>query len=251
MICRGGVQHVLRSQWSNIHISTIQLKKKLDNVKGKSVTAQKWIKRQLDDPYVKLAKHNSYRCRSAFKLIQIDDKFNLMKPGQIVIDCGSSPGSWCQVAVERTNADGKDSSVARGTVFGVDISDIPPIPGATLFPHSDFTKPDVQNQVLEKLSGQKAQLVISDMAPSATGLKDMDDENSIGLCFAALYFAVKVSDKNAAFLCKLWQSGQQKRFQDVMSRLYTSTRIVKPDASHGDSAEIFLLGRGFKGLPKR
>lgn len=91
---------------------------------------------------------------------------------------------------------------------------------------------------------------MSDMAPSATGLKESDDENIIRLCFAALYFAVKVSDKNAAFVCKIWQSQQQQRIQAVMSKIYSSIKIVKPEASHDDSAEIFLVGLGFKGLPK-
>lgn len=215
--------------------------------KTKKVSSQNWIARQLSDPYVEKAKIMNYRCRSAFKLIEIDDKFKILSPGFTVIDCGASPGSWTQVAVKCVNADLLRNE-PQGKVLAIDRQLIYPIEGAVIFGNCDFTNQKSQMKLLRALKGQYADSVISDMAPNATGIRDLDNENMVQLCYSVLKFALQVSKEGASVLVKLWQCGATKTLQDDIKRFYDNVRIVKPNSSRSDSAEIFILGRGFKGL---
>jgi len=219
------------------------------NIKGKGASSAQWLTRQLSDPYVEKAKMMNYRCRSAFKLIEMDDRFQFLSPGQVVIDCGAAPGSWSQVAVQRVNADGctvKSNDI--GTVISIDRQQIYPIAGATILGNSDFTHATTQDKIKDILKDRKVDVVLSDMAPNATGIKEMDDENILTLCYTVLRFAILVSKFDATLVVKLWQSGDTKRLESDIGKFYRSVRTVKPQASRSDSAEIFLLARNFKGL---
>ncbi|KAJ8978612.1 hypothetical protein NQ317_010070, partial [Molorchus minor] len=157
-----------------------------------------------------------HTCRSAFKLLEIDDRFKILYPGSIVLDCGAAPGSWTQIAVQRVNSNGAN--------------------GATLFGNMDFTTPESQKTLTDFLKGEKVHVVISDMAPNATGVKHLDKENIIKLCYAALKFAVQMSVKDASLLVKLWQCEDMKKLVDDISRFYSNVKVVKPNASRSDSA---------------
>ncbi|KAF2901864.1 hypothetical protein ILUMI_04320 [Ignelater luminosus] len=221
---------------------------KLKNFKGKGASSAQWLTRQLSDPYVDKAKMMNYRCRSAFKLVEMDDRFKFLSPGQIVIDCGAAPGSWTQVAVKRVNADNSKENAPFGTVISIDKQQIYPIMGATILGNSDFTTASTQDKIKTLLENKKVDTVLSDMAPNATGVKDMDDENIINLCYSVLRFAVLVSNIDATLVVKLWQSNYTKTLENDMLHFYKTVKTVKPQASRSDSAEIFLLAREFKGL---
>lgn len=216
--------------------------------KPKTVSSQHWLTRQLSDPYVEKAKMMNFRCRSAFKLIEIDDRFKILEPGHIVIDCGASPGSWTQVIVSRINSTGKNTHLPKGTSLAVDLQQIYPIEGATIFGNMDFTHEKTQQRLKDYLKDEKAHAVVSDMAPSATGIRDLDNENIVKLCYSVLRFALLVSRIGASVLMKLWQCGDTKRLENDIARFYNNVKVVKPHASRADSTEIFLLGRDFKGI---
>ncbi|XP_044272368.1 rRNA methyltransferase 2, mitochondrial [Tribolium madens] len=238
---------VLLQFWRNFSTTMRHLKSvKLKNVKGTS--SHEWLSRQLADPYVEKAKMMNYRCRSAFKLLEIDDRFKILRPGFVVIDCGAAPGSWSQLAVKRVNSDGFDPKQAQGVVISIDKQQVFAINGATILGNMDFTDPKSQDVLIETLRGRKADAVISDMAPNATGVKDLDNENIIRLCYSVLRFAVQNSQVGASVVVKLWQCGQAKQLENDLRKFYDSVKFVKPNSSRSDSAEIFLLGRDFKGL---
>ncbi|KAB0801726.1 hypothetical protein PPYR_03912 [Photinus pyralis] len=218
------------------------------NLKGKGSSSTKWVTRQLKDPYVEKAKILNYRCRSAFKLLEIDDSQHILTPGHVVVDCGAAPGSWTQVAVQRVNADLSTPHKPIGVVIAVDKQQIHPIPGAVVFGNCDLLSKATQDKVQNALHGKQADAVISDMAPSATGVKEMDDENILTLCYTVLRFAVLVSKIDASLLMKMWQSGFTSKLQKDMERFYDKVKIIKPISSRSDSAEIFLLGKHFKGI---
>ncbi|XP_041363864.1 rRNA methyltransferase 2, mitochondrial-like [Gigantopelta aegis] len=218
------------------------------NLKGMKKSSQMWLKRQLNDPYVEKAKMEHLRCRSAFKLLEIEDKHKLFKPGDIVIDCGAAPGSWSQVAVERVNATRTDLNSPQGVVISIDLDYIAPLVGANILDKSDFTHENTQNEVLHILDGRKADIVLSDMAPKASGVKFMDHDLIIGLCFSVLKFSVGVLKEGGIVLCKLWQGSDQTKLEGVMENMFNKTRVIKPPASRSQSAEVFLLGQGFRGI---
>lgn len=218
-----------------------------NNLKGKSKSSQDWIIRQLRDPYVEKAKIMNYRCRSAFKLIEIDDKFKILSPGQCVVDLGAAPGSWTQVLVVRTNSLGKCRNSLSGFVIGVDRLPIFPIDGATLI-NADFTSETAPNALREILKERKVDVVLSDMAPNASGVQSMDHENIINLVYSALRFSVLVSNVGGTFVAKIWNGAGEKELVNDVRRFYSNVREVKPKASRGNSSEKFILARGFRGL---
>ncbi|XP_030758703.1 rRNA methyltransferase 2, mitochondrial [Sitophilus oryzae] len=224
-------------------ISPGKLKRKV-----KGVSSHEWLARQNSDPYVEKAKMLNYRCRSAFKLIEIDDRFKILRPGYHVVDCGASPGSWTQVTVKRVNSDASDKSLLQGKVISVDRQLIYPIEGATLIGNADFTDPTSEQTIIKALNGNKCDAVISDMAPNATGIRDLDNENIIKLCYMVLKFAITNSKVGASVLMKLWQCGDSKKLELDIGKFYEKVNVVKPKSSRSDSTEMFLLGREFKGL---
>ncbi|XP_030373821.1 rRNA methyltransferase 2, mitochondrial [Scaptodrosophila lebanonensis] len=232
------------------HTSLQYAKQQPHNLKGKSKSSQDWLTRQLADPYVEKARMLNFRCRSAFKLLEIDDKYKILKPGDAVLDCGAAPGSWSQVAVERTNATGNIEKAPVGAVFSIDRLHFHAVPGATIFGGMDFTKPASQQRLREALGDRPVNCVLSDMAPNATGIRMLDQENIINLCYVVLRFAISMSAPHANLVVKVWDNGDVPKLERDILRFYEKVKRVKPRASRSDSAEHFLVARSFKGTQK-
>ncbi|XP_076762461.1 mitochondrial rRNA methyltransferase 2 [Xylocopa sonorina] len=230
-----------------IHTCSTLFRETARNLKGKKHSSQLWLTRQIQDPYVEKARRENYRCRSAYKLLEINERFKILQPGHIVIDCGAAPGSWTQVAVKVTNANAKEDS-AVGTVIGIDKQPIYPIEGATLLGGMDVTVAGSQNELLKVLKGRKADVVLSDMAPNASGVRDLDHENIIVLAYSALKFALNNTEINGTFVCKLWDGGKSEQLEKDLLKFYKHVKSVRPQATRDESTEKYFLARGFKGL---
>ncbi|XP_063972029.1 rRNA methyltransferase 2, mitochondrial [Diachasmimorpha longicaudata] len=231
-----------------LHTSTPHMKKMPNNLKSKSLSSQRWLTRQIQDPYVEKARQENYRCRSAFKLLEINQRFNILTPGLTVVDCGAAPGSWTQVAVKATNSHGKDEEQSIGKVYAIDRNSIHPVEGAIIFGNLDFTTVKAQQLLMSALNGGRVDVVMSDMAPNASGVRDIDHELITELAYSALKFAVQVSSPDATFVVKMWDGGRAPQFEKDTERFYKSVKIVKPGATRDESTEKFILARGFKGL---
>jgi 23S rRNA (uridine2552-2'-O)-methyltransferase len=203
--------------------------------KGRSVASQRWLSRQLNDPYVVAAKAQGWRSRAAFKLIELDERFHLIRPGVRVVDLGAAPGGWSQVAVKRGAA----------SVVGVDLLPIDPIPGAMML-LGDFTEPDVQAQLVEA-SGGKADLVLSDMAPNTTGHSATDHLRIVALAEAALAFGLELLAEGGGFVAKVFQGGAERAMLEALKRHFSSVRHAKPPASRKESSELYVVALGFRG----
>jgi 23S rRNA (uridine2552-2'-O)-methyltransferase len=204
--------------------------------KKRSNSSQRWLARQLNDPYVKAAVAQGYRSRAAFKLVELDAKFGLLKPGLRVVDLGAAPGGWTQVAL-RTLGE-------RGRVVGLDLLPMEPIPGATLL-EGDFQEEAVEQAVLAALDGQ-ADLVLSDMAPNTTGHANTDHLRIMVLAELALDFALKVLAPGGAFVSKLFQGGSEKAMLERLRRHFTKVAHAKPPASRKESSELYVVATGFR-----
>lgn len=215
------------------------LSTRLRTAKGRSTGSQLWLQRQLNDPYVRAAKAAGYRSRAAFKLLELDEKLPLLKPGYRVVDLGAAPGGWTQVAVARVGE--------RGKVVGLDLLAMDPIPGATLL-QGDFQDPAAERAVLDALDGQ-ADLVMSDMAPNTTGHGATDHLRIIALAELALDFACKVLAPGGGFVAKVFQGGSEKSLLDGLKRHFATVKHVKPPASRKDSAELYVVAGGFRPAP--
>ncbi len=213
---------------------------RVKTARGRTVSSQRWLQRQLNDPYVAEAKKRGYRSRAAFKLLQIDDQFRLLKPGGRVVDLGAAPGGWTQVAVERVKP-GKGG----GVVVGIDLTPVEPIAGATVLA-KDFYDDDAP-AVLEQLLGGPADVVLSDMAAAATGETQVDHLRIMGLAEAAHDFACQVLKPGGSFVAKVLRGGTERTLLDRLKRDFTKVRHVKPEASRADSAEMYVVGTGFRG----
>ncbi|XP_062611844.1 rRNA methyltransferase 2, mitochondrial-like [Saccostrea cucullata] len=213
----------------------------------KGTSSRKWLQRQQSDMYVKMARTENWRCRSAFKLLEIDDKYKILKPGQLVIDIGAAPGSWSQVVCQRTNAAGLDINSPKGKVISIDLLPISKIPGACIIDCTDFTSQDCQDKIIQNSDGRKADVILSDMAPNASGMKEFDGRLLVSLVSKVLQFSVNHLVTNGTVLVKLWQGSGCDDLSDVMEELFSSVKIVKPRASRVDSREIYFLCQKFKG----
>lgn len=187
----------------------------------------------------------NYRCRSCFKLLEIDEKHKFLNPGKVVIDVGAAPGSWSQICVKAVNANGHELNKPKGIVIGIDKLQIYPIEGATFFGNTDFTSQIAQDKIKALLNGRKVNCVLSDMAPNATGVKALDQENITELAYSVFQFAQQVSSANAVLLIKVWENGNVPNLLKAIAERYETCKIVKPNASRGDSAEKFILAKGF------
>lgn len=173
-----------------------------------STSSKNWLSRQAKDPYCKAAKANQYRARSAFKLIQINDKYRIIRQNDVIIDCGAAPGGWTQVAAEKVSE--------KGLVIGVDLLPIDPIPNALLI-QGNFLKASTQRSIYEKMDKRKANLVCSDMAPSFTGNHLADHARSMELCESALAFAEKVLKPGGTFVAKVNIRKERERHIGVLN----------------------------------
>jgi 23S rRNA (uridine2552-2'-O)-methyltransferase len=202
-----------------------------------------WLERQLNDPYVVQAKRDGYRSRAAYKLLEIDDKYHMLKPGMTVIDLGAAPGGWSQIAAKRTGAaDGK------GRVVAIDLLEMGEIPGVT-FAQLDFHANDAP-QKLREMMGGRADVVLSDMAANTTGHRKTDQLRIVGLVEIAAAFASEVLNPGGAFLAKVLQSGADADLLAQLKRDFATIRHVKPAASRQDSSERYVLATGFRGESK-
>jgi 23S rRNA (uridine2552-2'-O)-methyltransferase len=200
------------------------------------VSSQRWLSRQLSDPYVQQAKRQGYRSRAAYKLIEIDDKQRLLKPGMKVLDLGAAPGGWSQVAAARVGRGGR--------VVAIDLLEIEPIPGVE-FLHLDFLHESAPARLKEILGGP-ADVVLCDMAANTTGHRKTDHLKIMALVEAAAEFAREVLAPGGAFLAKVIQGGTEAELLARLKRDFATVKHVKPPASRADSAELYVLAAGFR-----
>ncbi len=218
-----------------------RLKVRVKTGKGRTVSQKTWLERQLNDPYVAEARKLGYRSRAAFKLSEIDDKFRFLKPGGRVVDLGAAPGGWSQVAVQRVKA-----TEGKGKVIAIDMHGMDPIPGVVIF-HKDFYDEDAPQLLIEALGGEKADVVMSDMAAHATGHRQTDHLKIMALAEAGFAFATDVLKPGGTFLAKVLQGGTEGELLSMLKRDFSSVKHVKPAASRADSAELYVLATGFRG----
>ncbi|WP_224814679.1 RlmE family RNA methyltransferase [Hasllibacter sp. MH4015] len=221
------------------------LKVKVKTARGRKLSSTRWLERQLNDPYVARAKRDGYRGRAAYKILELDDKYRFLVPGARVVDLGCAPGGWCQVAARRVNALGEKSGKAVGRIIGLDIQEMEPIAGCELH-QLDFMEDDADEKVKEWLNG-KADVVMSDMAASASGHKQTDHLRIIALCEAAAELAFDVLEPGGTFVAKVLAGGAEGTLQHTLKQRFKKVANVKPGASRQDSSEKFVVATGFKG----
>jgi 23S rRNA (uridine2552-2'-O)-methyltransferase len=206
---------------------------------GRTASSRAWLERQLNDPYVARAKREGLRSRAAYKLIEIDDKHHILKPGARVLDLGAAPGGWSQVAARRVRA-----VEGRGRVVAIDVLYIPPLAGVD-FRRLDFFDPAAPDEIKAMLGGP-ADVVLSDMAANATGHRKTDHLKIMALVEAAAEFACEVLAPGGAFLAKVLQGGTEAALLATLKQRFATVKHVKPAASRADSAELYLLATGFR-----
>jgi 23S rRNA (uridine2552-2'-O)-methyltransferase len=221
------------------------LKVRLKTARGRTTSQQQWLERQLNDPYVRRARTEGYRGRAAYKLIELDDRLGFLRPGVRVVDLGCAPGGWCQVAVARVNALGDRAGKPRGTVLGVDLQVVDPIPGAETHV-LDFLSDGAEEQVKVWLRGS-ADVVLSDMAAAASGQKEVDHLRIVALCEAAAAFAFDVLTPGGTFVAKVLAGGAEAGLQAQLKNRFEKVANIKPPASRADSAEKYVVATGFRG----
>jgi 23S rRNA (uridine2552-2'-O)-methyltransferase len=223
------------------------LKVKLKTARKRTPSSQRWLERQLNDPYVVRAKREGYRSRAAFKLIELDEKYKFLKPNQRIVDLGAAPGGWSQVAARRTGLvrsdEGKGESFGR--IVGIDLLPIEPMPGAE-FIQLDFLDEAAPEKLIAMLGGP-AHVVMSDMAANATGHKKTDHLRIMGLAEAGAEFARSILAPGGTYLAKVLRGGTEGTLLADLKRDFASVRHVKPAASRADSAELYVLAMGFRG----
>lgn len=213
---------------------------RLKTAHKRSLSSQRWLERQLNDPFVARAKREGYRSRAAFKFIEIDEKYKLLKPGQRIVDLGAAPGGWSQIAAKKVGSD-----KGKGAVAAIDLLEIEPIAGVD-FIALDFMDQSAPEKLKEMLGGP-ADGVLSDMAANTTGHKKTDHLRIIGLAEAAIEFAREILAPGGFFLVKLFQGGDTVNLVNDLKRDFATVRHIKPEASRADSSELYVLATGFRG----
>ena len=221
------------------------LKIKVKSARGKTVSQVKWLQRQLNDPYVKRAQLEGFRGRAAFKILELNEKYNFLIPGSKVVDLGCAPGGWSQVAVDLVNALGVKKNVKIGSVIGIDLQEVEVLPGAKFY-QIDFMANDADLEVKNILEG-KANVVMSDMAASSSGHKKTDHLRIMALCETAAYFAFDVLEQGGTFVAKVLAGGAESDLQNLLKQKFTKVHNVKPPSSRSDSSEKFVVALGFRG----
>lgn len=215
------------------------LKTRVKTARKRSLSSTLWLERQLNDPYVARAKREGYRSRAAYKLLEMDDRYHLLKSGGRIVDLGAAPGGWSQVAAERVKA-----KEGKGKVVAVDLLDMEPIAGVE-FAVKDFNDPDAPEFIKSMLGGD-ADGVMSDMAANATGHKATDHLRIVALAELAADFACDVLAEGGFFVAKVLQGGTEGQLLARLKRDFATVRHVKPAASRADSAELYVLATGFR-----
>jgi 23S rRNA (uridine2552-2'-O)-methyltransferase len=209
--------------------------------KGKlKASSRRWLERHINDPYVQRAKLEGYRARAAFKLLEIDEKHQLLKGARRIIDLGAAPGSWSQIAAKVTDSSDDDIRVAA-----IDFLEMAQLPGVKIL-QLDFLDDDAPRQLMEAIGGTP-DVVLSDMAAPTTGHSRTDHLRTMHLCEVAAHFAIEVLGEGGHFLAKTFQGGTEKELLDLLKRNFKQVVHVKPGASRQESVEMFLLAKHFKG----
>jgi 23S rRNA (uridine2552-2'-O)-methyltransferase len=214
-----------------------ELTTRVKTARRRSNSSTRWLQRQLNDPYVAAARREGYLSRAAYKLSGLDDRFKFLKKGHRILDLGAAPGGWCQVAVEKLGP--------SGTIVGVDLLEFGPISGANCYV-LDVETPDSERQIEEWLGG-KADVVLSDMAPSTTGHQATDQMRVVALAEVAYEVAQRVLAPDGVFIVKLFQGGAVGEFLAMLKKDFALVRHAKPPASRKDSSELFLVATGYRG----
>ncbi|HVY50516.1 MAG TPA: RlmE family RNA methyltransferase [Devosia sp.] len=217
------------------------LKVRVRTSKGRKIGSTLWLQRQLNDPYVARAKAEGYRSRAAYKLLGINERQKLLRRGLRVVDLGAAPGGWSQVAAREVG-----SSAAHPLVVAIDYLDMDPIEGV-IFLRKDFTDEDAPARLMEALGGHRPDLVLSDMAAPTTGHRATDHLRIMHLVEIAADFAVQVLAPGGAFVAKVFQGGTEHELLAALKQHFTTTLHAKPPASRSESAETYLVAKGFKG----
>lgn len=213
------------------------LRTKVKTAAKRSLSSARWLERQLNDPYVIASKQDGYRSRAAYKLLEIDERHPILKPGARILDLGAAPGGWTQVALAVIGD--------RGAILGVDILEMDPIPGATLM-QLDFLDNDAPARIKAALQGAP-DVVMSDMAAPTTGHKRTDHLRTMALCEVALDLACEVLSPGGSFLAKVLQGGTEKSLLDRLKKNFAEVRHVKPKASRAESSEMYVLAKNYRG----
>jgi len=213
---------------------------RVKTARGRKPSSTRWLDRQLNDPYVAEARRLGLRSRAAFKLIEIDDRLRLLRPGQTIVDLGAAPGGWTLVALERTKA-----AETGARIIALDRLEIEPIPGAELLV-GDFLEAETVDRLEDLLSGAAVDIVLSDLSPSTTGHKATDHLRIVALVDDALAFAVQVLKPGGIFIAKVFQGGADSDLLKQVRSSFELVKHIKPAASRNDSAETYLVAQGFK-----
>jgi 23S rRNA (uridine2552-2'-O)-methyltransferase len=221
------------------------LRVRVRTARGRRPSSTRWLERQLNDPYVARARAEGWRSRAAFKLIELDDRFRFLTPGARVVDLGAAPGGWAQVAAQRTNARGDRPGKPRGRVVGIDLKPVEPVPGVELHV-LDFLAEGAEEQLRGWLGGP-ADVVLSDMAPAASGQRQVDHLRIVALGEAAAEFALSVLAEGGTFVAKVLAGGAEAGLQALLKRHFARVANVKPPASRAESAEKYVVATGFRG----
>ncbi len=223
-----------RVNFSKEKIEIRDTHEKVRTAKKRTEQSARWLERQLNDPYVKRARAEGWRSRAAFKLIEIDDAYKLIKRDSYVLDLGVAPGGWAQVAIKR----------GAKKVIGVDLLQVNPIEGVDLIV-GDFTEHEIQSQMLEML-GRKPDLIMSDMAANTVGHRETDHIRTIALAEAAAYFAIEFLETGGSFITKVFQGGGVGEMLDALKKNFKKVYHFKPKSSRAESVELFLVATGRK-----
>ena len=210
--------------------------KRVKTARGRTASSTRWLERQLNDPYVKQAKAEGYRSRAAYKLIELDEKFGLLKGARRVVDLGITPGGWSQVVRKQ---------VPQAAVVGIDLLETEPLEGVTIF-QMDFMD-DQAPAVLEEALGGPADLVLSDMAANTVGHKQTDHLRTMGLVEAAAWFAIENLAQGGAFVAKVLAGGTDAELLALLKQHFRTVKHAKPPASRKGSSEWYVIAQGFKG----
>ena len=222
-----------------------KLKVKVKTTHKRPTRSNQWLERHLNDPYVAAARDAGYRSRAAFKLIEIDDKYRILKPGQIVLDLGAAPGGWSQIAAQRTKADNVAAS-KPGQVVAIDYLQFDPIAGVEIL-QLDFMDESAPAKLKAMLRAPQADIVLSDMAAPTTGHTRTDHLRIMGLAEAAIAFACEVLKPGGAFVSKVFQGGTENELLRILKQHFAVVRHIKPPSSRAESAELYGLATGCRG----
>lgn len=213
---------------------------RVKTAKRRKISSTKWLQRQLNDPFVLAAKENGYRCRAAFKILEIEDKFKIFKKGYRVLDLGSAPGAWSQVVIKKVGLD---------NIVAVDILEMEPIHGVE-FIQQDFLASGARNIILKKSGFEKYDVVMSDMAANTTGDRKTDHLRTANLVEGALDFALEILKINGSFISKVFQGSTEKEFLEKIKKNFKNVKHFKPQSSRKDSVEKYIVAMGFIGNRK-